>query len=269
MAELLGISKISAQMQDILIGKTIKTLTLSQEKALNIPVATFQERTKGATITDIYQQGKWIVITLDNGEDILLSFILGSDIFYFEHGEVKPQKYKHNVKVLFTDDSGYTVRFWWFEKFFLVRQDEVEETIKAADNGIDPLDEAFTLDYFTSLLKGKKTQIKSFLMSQKAISGLSGMYMHDILFKARLHPQKNISDMTEKAIEQLFHSILDTIRGYRHKMDFFGENGTFDGEDFIVAYKDNHEPCPICSEPIAYIKTGSTSTYICPVCQKR
>ena len=268
MSKLLGITKISAQMKDILIGKTIETLTLSQKKSLNIPVEEFQKRTKGATIVDVYRQGQWIVTALDNDENLLLSFSLGADVFYFENNEIKEQKYKHNVKVLFTDNSGYTVRFWWFEKFFLVHKDEIEEATKSTANAIDPLDEAFTLDYFTSLLKGKKTQIKSFLIGQKKITGLSGMYMHDILFRAGLHPLKNISDMNEVDIEQLYHSILEYINGCRSKMDFFGANGTFDGDSFIIAYKDNKEPCPNCSEPITYIKTGSTSTYVCPVCQK-
>lgn len=94
------------------------------------------------------------------------------------------------------------------------------------------------------------------------------MYMHDILFKAGLHPLRKISDMNEKDIERLYHSILEALNYYRSKMDFWGKEGMFGIEDFIIGYKDNNEPCPVCSEPIVLIKTGSTSSYICLACQK-
>ena len=119
-----------------------------------------------------------------------------------------------------------------------------------------------------SLLKVKNKQIKPFLLTQKKISGLSDMFMHDILFKANLHPLKNISDMSDADIKSLYHSIVEYIKNCRNIMDFFGENGAFERENFVIAYKDNGEPCPACSEPIALIKTGSTSSYVCPACQK-
>ena len=98
------------------------------------------------------------------------------------------------------------------------------------------------------------------------------MYMHDILFKARLHPQKKISDMSVDDIKLLYDSIIQVLNFSREKgtfayeSDFFGQKGGFGTDDFLVGYKEN-QPCPICGETITSIKTGSTSTFICPVCQ--
>ena len=265
---MLGIAKISAQMKEILIGKTIKNFELTQKRALNVAAGDFLKRTKEASISDIYHVGKWLVMSLDNNENLLLSFTLGSDILYFENNDIKQGKYPPNAKVFFADGSGFSVRFWWFESFFVLHETEIAETINAANIIMDPLDEAFTLDFFASVLKGKKTQIKNFLMTQKKIAGLSGMYMHDILFSAGLHPLKSITEMNGEDIGRLHGSIVKTVANFRRKMCFFGENGRFEGDDFAVAYKDDGQPCPICTQPIAYIKTGSTSTYICPNCQK-
>jgi len=99
------------------------------------------------------------------------------------------------------------------------------------------------------------------------------MYMHDILFKARLHPQKKISDMSEEDIKLLYNSILEVLNLSREKgtfafeSDFFGQKGGFTMDYFLVGYKEN-QPCPACGESIVSIKTGSTSTFICPACQK-
>jgi len=271
MAELPEITKLSKQMKATLRGKKIKTIALLQEKCANIPEKAFQTRTHGAKITDVTHKGKWIVTSLDNGEHILLSLGMGADILYFENPDNLPEKYQ--IKVLFEDDSGYTARFWWFGKFLLVSEPELAEESNTKDIAIDPFDEKFTLEYFEALLKGKKTQIKPFLMNQKNVGGIGNMYMHDILFKAGLHPQKKISDMSSDDVKRVYDSIftvLDLSRqkgSFNYEKDFMGQEGGYSMDDFLVGYKEN-QPCPVCGEPIVSMKTGSTSTFICPVCQK-
>ncbi len=271
MAELPEIAKLTEQMRHTLHGKILQTLTLLQEKCSNIPSDEFQKRITGARIDDIRNKGKWIITTLSNGENILLSLGMGADILFFDNEKNEAEKYQ--VKVLFSDGSGYTARFWWFGKFLLVSDDELASESNTKDIAIDPFDESFTLDYFSSLLKGKKTQVKAFLMNQKNVGGIGNMYMHDILFKARLHPQKKISDMSQEEIRLLYNSITEFLNLSREKgsfafeSDFFGEKGGFTMDYFPIGYKEN-QPCPVCSETIVSIKTGSTSTFICPACQK-
>lgn len=271
MAELPEISKLAGQMRDSLNGKTIQSITLLQEKCANIPSGEFQKRVNGAKIKDIRNKGKWIITSLNNGENILLSLGMGADILFFDDENNEVDKYQ--VKVNFSDGSGYTARFWWFGKFLLVSDDELESEPNTKDIAIDPFDERFTFDYFSSLLKGKRTQIKAFLMNQKNVSGIGNMYMHDILFKAGLHPQKKISDMDEAEIKQLYESITDILNlsrekgAFAYESDFFGQKGGFTMDYFLVGYKEN-QPCPVCGETIVSIKTGSTASFICPACQK-
>lgn len=271
MAELPEITKLATQMKNSLQGKTLATITLLQEKCANIPESQFQGRTAGAKIVDVYHKGKWIITNLDNGENILLSLGMGADILYFEKEESLPEKYQ--IKVLFADGSGYTARFWWFGKFLLVSDHELAGEPSTKDIAIDPFDEKFTPEYFAALLKGKKTQIKAFLMNQKNIGGIGNMYMHDILFKAGLHPQKKIPDMNIEDIKRLYDSIFAVLNlsrekgSFSYENDFFGQKGGYSIDDFIIGYKEN-QPCPICSESIIQIKTGSTSSFICTACQK-
>jgi formamidopyrimidine-DNA glycosylase len=271
MAELPEITKLAGQMRDSLRGKTIHTVTLLQEKCANIPPDEFQKRVVGAKVEDIRNKGKWIITKLNNGENILLSLGMGADILFFDNEKNEVEKYQ--VKVTFSDGSGYTASFWWFGKFLIVSDDELASEPNTKDIAIDPFDERFTFDYFSSLLKGKKTQIKAFLMNQKNVSGIGNMYMHDILFKARLHPQKKISDMDEADIKLLYNSIVDILSFSREKgsfayeKDFFGQKGGYTMDYFLVGYKEK-QPCPVCGEAIVKIKTGSTASFICPACQE-
>jgi len=271
MAELPEITKLTNQMNDTLKGKVIKKIDLLQEKCANIPAAEFQKRTAGAKVVSTRNKGKWIITALDNGENILLSLGMGADILYFKNESDEPEKYQ--IKVLFNDETGYTARFWWFGKFLLASDAELDTEPNTKDIAIDPFDAGFTPEHFTELLKGKKTQVKAFLMNQRNVGGIGNMYMHDVLFKARLHPQKKISDMSGEDIRNLYNSIIELMNysrdkgSFAYENDFFGQKGSYSTDDFLVGYREK-QPCPVCGAAIISIKTGSTSTFLCPECQK-
>ncbi len=271
MAELPEIVKIAGQMRDTLRGKSIHTVALLQEKCSNVAADEFQKRVAGARVDDTWHKGKWIITKLDNGENILLSLGMGADVLYFEREKSEPEKYQ--IKVLFSDGSGYTVRFCWFGKFLLIPDDKLASEPNTKDIAIDPFSEEFTLEYFTSLLKGKRSQVKAFLINQKNVGGIGNMYMHDILFKARLHPQRKISDMSGDEIKLFYTSIMEQLNlsrekgAFAYEKDFFGQKGGFTMDYFLVGYKEN-QPCPDCGETIVSMKTSGTSSFICPACQK-
>jgi formamidopyrimidine-DNA glycosylase len=121
-------------------------------------------------------------------------------------------------------------------------------------------------------LTEKKTGIKSFLLDQKKIAGVGNVYIQDILFEAKLHPKRKISTLSGKEIENLYHAIRNVLNraiqlgGLAYEKDIYGRKGTLTIHKFLVGYKAG-QPCPICKTPIEKIKTGSTSSYICPRCQ--
>ena len=270
MAELPEIFKLAGQMNGTLRGKTVKTVTILQEKCSNIPVAEFKGRVEGAVVESVRHKGKWIITRLGNSESILLSLGMGADILFFE--DEKNEQEKYQIKTLYCDGSGYTARFWWFGKYLLANENELASEPNTKGIAIDPYDADFTPDYFKALLSGKKTQVKTFIMDQKNVGGIGNMYMHDILFKARLHPQKKISDMDGGEVESLYDSITGILNlsreknAFAYESDFFGKKGGYSMSDFLVGYKEN-QPCPVCGANITLIKTGSTSSFICPVCQ--
>lgn len=270
MAEIPEIIKYSRQMNDVLSGKTISALGLFQDKNLNISADEFTRRTLGRTVKSVGHKGKWFVLHLDCDENILISLGMGADILYFE--ENGPQN-KHQVRVDFTDGTGFSVRYWWFGKFLLVSDEELPLEPGTKDIGIDPFDPAFSYEHFRALFTGKKMQVKAFLLDQKNIGGIGNMYMHDILFLAGLHPKTKISDMKESDFRRLYDAILQVLKAgldggtFDYEMDFFGNRGPLTNDHFIIAYKENGH-CPNCGSSIELLKTGSTSSYICPKCQK-
>jgi len=139
--------------------------------------------------------------------------------------------------------------------------------------GISPIEKEFTVERLGSLLSGRRGAIKSFLLDQKNIAGIGNVYVQDTLFKARLHPLRGIQTLTESEIQALHRSVGEVLRtsirlgGLRYERDLYGRRGRYGSEQFLVGYKEK-KPCPVCGTTVKKIRTGSTSSYICPKCQQ-
>lgn len=270
MPELPEIAVIAKQMNREIAGKQIVEIEVKQPKILNMPVTEFAEAAKGKTVNSVSARGKWLILKLDPSCFMLVNLGMGGDLISFAPDDELPEKCQ--FKLTFSDDTGFTVRFSWFGFVHLLPEKDRLKHKMTAQLGPSPLDEGFTAEYFMELLAGRKGRVKSFLLDQKNLAGIGNVYIQDILFKARLHPNRKIPTLSEKEIEDLYGAIQSVLNrsiqlgGLAYEKDFHGQNGRFTMEEFLVGYKTGN-PCPECGTKIVKIKTGTTSSYICPKCQ--
>jgi formamidopyrimidine-DNA glycosylase len=195
---------------------------------------------------------------------------MGADVIHFKPNDKLPEKYQ--TKFTFEDRTGFTIRAWWFCYLHLMHADKLNEHKLTAKLGMMPMDKKFTVDYFKQLLDKKRGNIKTFLLDQKNIAGIGNVYIQDILFNAKLHPNRAISSLTNTEIENLHKSIESVLNesikmgGLAYEKDFYGNKGGYGSDQFKIAYKPG-KPCPVCQTSIQKIRTGSTSSFICPNCQ--
>ena len=181
MAELPELMVLSRQMNDELKSKEIKSVDVIQEKCLNMEVNSFKDQITGKAIKKVYNKGKWIFFELTDNYHLLLNLGMGADILYYNLSENSPEEYK--CRFNFTDNSGFTCKFWWFGHVDLVSDNQLSDHKPTKDIAISPLDPDFTLDYFKKICKGR-AMIKNIILNQKKVGGIGNVYVHDILFKA-------------------------------------------------------------------------------------
>jgi formamidopyrimidine-DNA glycosylase len=271
MPELPEIAVISRQMAKTICGREVAGAQVRQPKTLNIPPARFQKRIRGCKVASVEPRGKWLFVALEPGENLLLNLGMGGDLVHFEAGDELPERYQFKLDL--ADGTGFTIRFYWFGYVHLVSSAELPTHKLTADLGISPLDRGFTRARFDDLLERKRRSgVKSFLMDQKNIAGIGNVYVQDILFGPRLHPNRKIESLSGRERSALYDSSRQVLRasiakgGLAYEVDFFGRKGRYGLDDMAVGYKKG-KPCPVCKTKIAKIKTGSTSSYICPKCQ--
>src|SRR3989338_4463048 len=124
------------------------------------------------------------------------------------------------------------------------------------------------------MLSQKKSKIKPLLMDQTFISGIGNLYAAEALFRAKVHPQRPASSLSEKEKELLFKEIKDTlIEAIQHKgssvdqyVQLSGSPGDY--AKYHKVYDRKGKPCLVCKTPVQRIALGGRGTYFCPKCQK-
>lgn len=270
MAELPEIVILTEQMDQELQSKEFQAGELRQEKSLNLPVDEFIREIRGKKIFKVYNKGKWIFIQLSDDYYLLLNLGMGADLLFHEPDSDPPEEYQCYFQ--FTDGSSFSCKFWWIGRAELLQDLELPEHNATKDIAISPLDDGFTIEHFRELCQAR-SQIKNLILNQKKIGGIGNVYIHDMLFRARIHPQTVANTIESVKVNHLHEIILENLKnaiqlgGLAYEKDFYGQNNGFDREHFLVAYKEG-ESCPECGGTIEKIKTGSTSSYICSNCQK-
>ncbi|MGD2156723.1 MAG: DNA-formamidopyrimidine glycosylase family protein [Anaerolineales bacterium] len=266
MPELPEIFNRAKEMKAALTGKTITAIEVLQPKCLNIPEGDFVAALQGAQIQDVIYRGKWIFVETSQGW-LLLNLGMGGEILLVTRDEL-PEK--RRLVFDFDDDTSLSINFWWFGYAHYVPPNELEDHAMTAKLGPNAID--LSARELLSLLEGRRSRVKSFLLDQSRIAGIGNAYVHDILFLAGLHPLRTVDTLSEDDINGLWQAIHQGLQpsvdkgGAFYELNIHGEKGGFTGEHILIGYQEG-EPCPVCGTAIEKIKTGGTSSFICPKCQ--
>lgn len=267
MPELPEIWNLARQMNETLSGKTIAAVDVRQVKCLNLSLDLFQKRLENRTLGPTTAKGKWIFTEILPDQHLLLNLGMGGLVLYLDPEQAqKPPRYR--LKFGFGDRSALAIDFSWFGYVHLVGS--LSDHAMTASLGTSPLEKDFNWDRFRQILAGRKGGLKSVLLDQHIISGIGNVYIQDILFRSRLHPLRRIPSLDEGEQRQLYQSIREELQhaadlgGLIYEHDLYDQPGRF--QQFQVGYREG-KPCPACGSIIVKIRTGSTSSYICPACQ--
>ncbi len=140
--------------------------------------------------------------------------------------------------------------------------------------GIEPLSVEMKPKYFIKRMASSKREIKTVLLDQKIVVGLGNIYVSEILFRSRIHPQRaagkllkkdwtKIIKYTQNILEEAIKNNGTTISDFRRVDD---KTGAF--QQFLQVYGNNNKACPECNVPIQRIVQQQRSTFFCPECQK-
>jgi formamidopyrimidine-DNA glycosylase len=260
-------------MENALQNQQITNVTVNQPKVLNLPVPDFHRAVVGRTFQGFRQRGKWILTSLTENWTLAFNLGMGGEISLHNPEEVPDPQHERVVFVLGNNKQAW-VHFWWFGHVHAVPTEKLSDHPQLGTLGIEPLSEDFTISTLSSMLENRRGRIKSYLLDQRFIAGIGNVYVQDILWHARLHPNRKANTLEPDDITRLHDAIrLVLQQGIQFgpgpgEQDIFGKKGNWGKVKGYpqIAYRKG-ESCPSCNHTIEEIRVGSTTSFICPRCQ--
>ena len=225
----------------------------------------------GREILEVTRRGKFLILPLSGEQDLIIH--LGMT------GIVTPKEPEKHVRVKLGLSSGKDPVLYFqdvrrFGRFLVVPTGDYSSLPTLHQMGPEPLSDGFHDKQFAKALEKSVTPIKTYLLSQKPVSGVGNIYADEALWGAKVHPLTPANRVPKRQIPLLVVMIKDvleasirvqgtTLRDYRTTN---GEVGAY--LDELKAYGQEETPCARCGTPISKIVVGGRGTHFCPNCQK-
>lgn len=273
MPELPEVETVRRGLVSLVIGKTIRKVDVLWPKIIEAPeVDEFRNDLVGETIENISRRGKYLIFHFTHYDMISHLRMEGKYEFF---SEATPLDKHSHVRFIFTDGSELIYNdVRKFGRMSLMRKDTGLLYKGIQQLGPEPTEENFDLVEFEKRLKKAHTMIKPLLLNQKIVAGLGNIYVDEVLWLSKIHPEQPANTLTSAEIEVLHQAIIavitkakeaggTTIRTY---LNALGEAGHFQQE--LNVYGQTGIPCPRCGTPIAKTKVAQRGTHYCPHCQQ-
>jgi formamidopyrimidine-DNA glycosylase len=267
-------------------NKVIKNIKINNPNLrFKIP-ANFKKNVTGQKIIKVLRRSKYILIYLKN-DYVMIAHLGMSGKFLIKNNYSKDflktsyysnefsSKHNHlefffsnNLKVIYNDPRR-------FGFFLLDKISKLDVNKFLSKLGPEPLGKDLKKDYL--ILKTKATQrtIKTLLMDQSFISGIGNIYANEILFLAKIRPNKISSKLSLVDIGRLHPSIGKVLKralklGGSSIKDFkssVGEKGRFQNEFKVYDREDLKCLRTGCSGLIARVVSQGRASFFCDECQ--
>lgn len=260
MPELPDVEVFKRYLDSTSVGQRIETVKVRSDKVLEgTTEKKLGETLKGKMFAGSTRHGKNLFVELDSGKCLRLHFGMTGFLHYFNDAN---EEHKHS-RVVFVFENGGGLSFVCqrqLGRVFLVSS--AERWIEENNLGPDALEVG--LSGFKERLAGRKGSVKSALMNQELIAGIGNIYADEVLFQARVRPDKNTALLDDKALQRIHRKTGEVLKAAIKA----GADPEKFPHSFIIPQRSEGAPCPACGSKIKMKKINQRSSYFCPSCQK-
>ena len=243
------------------LGQCVERAIVTAPNMIKSPTArAFARGLRGRRFVEAFRRGKYLIILLDDGRALILHFGMGGDLLYYRQPKERPDY----TRIEFILTNGSRLAFTCPRKICRVMLvDDAAQIPALRDMGPEPLGSTFSLAFLERLIEERpRRQIKPLLMDQKMIAGVGNIYADEILFEARVRPDRLASSLTELEIKSIHRH---TRRVLRRALRTAGDEEF--PSDFLVSRDARGGRCKICGKPIEKKTIGGRTAHFCARCQ--
>ena len=265
--------------------KVKKVIVRNRNLRSKIPL-NFESYLEGKKMIKVKRFSKYLILCLSNDSYCLLHLGMSGTVHIVKDKKKKfitnasfynspflPKKHNHveiifeNFKIVYNDPRRFG--------FFQILNNRYLLKKKFAKLGPEPFQSEFNLKYISSYFKGKKKNIKNFLIDQNFVSGIGNIYASEILFLSNINPNKRVYLLKKEDCKKIIINSRKVLtkaikKGGSSIRDFkniLGKRGTF--QNNFKVYDRNGLNCKRseCKGIIQKKNISNRSTFFCNQCQ--
>lgn len=273
MPELPEVEVVRRTLEPLLVNRKIIDVRIFLNKIIKEPeILKFKAKIINQTFREVRRKAKLLIFTLD--EDVLLSHLRMEGKYYYQRPD-EPIDWTH-VLIVFDLDNGYQLCYHDTRRFgtFHLQAKTNYQNLKPYTNiGPEPWDALVTINYLKNKWHNKRQKVKTALLDQGTISGLGNIYVDEVLYAAKIHPETIVSQLTDQELAAIIQNAINilqrsvqlggtTIATYTSSL---GVEGSF--QKHLQIHTRVNQACFTCANRIKKIKVNNRGTYFCDVCQ--
>jgi formamidopyrimidine-DNA glycosylase len=250
-----------------LAGRTIAAVRVKKPVVVRVAVeGRFEDLVRGRRIAAVARRAHFVRFELDSLELVVAPMLAGRFLL-----AQAADKSPGDLAVAFALDDGRELRYRddvQMGQVYAIAKGDWAKVPGLAQIGIDVLDaKRFTRAAFRALAKGRRDQVKVFLMDKTALDALGNAYADETLFEARLHPKTFVRALGAEELDRLHDAIVkvvgDATRTIRARKPPLDEKL----RDFVKVRGRHGQPCPRCGTKIRSAGVRGHDAEFCPTCQ--
>lgn len=252
-----------------------RTVTRFSSELARLHVDAENAELVGQVLTNVTAHGKHVVMQFSSGVNLRTHMRMSGSWHIYRNGE-RWQRPRAEMRIVLETADFQAVAFLVHEAE-LVKDSALQKRLQTLGPNVLAADFDPQLTAARLLGAGARPMC-DVLLDQRVIAGLGNVYKSELLFLARVHPQRHANTLDaataqlicERAAELLRVNVKDTSEG--GIVTYHGlrrTTGRSDPGDRMWVYQRGGRPCRECGTAIAMQRLGqhARSTYYCPRCQ--
>jgi formamidopyrimidine-DNA glycosylase len=277
MPELPDVEGYRQTLLPVIGARVVRVEVLDAGVLRGVSAEVFCREVTGEILASPWRHGKWLMVPLRSPgrrhrrTDPSLVFHFGmTGGMVVTRGEPPPpggagvgMAGKTYDRIVFTV-SGGVVHYRDMRKLQGVRLLGGDRDVAALLGDLGPDAGSISSGDFAAQLQGRRGQLKPALMGQRVVAGLGNLLVDEILWRARLHPSRQIAGLTGVERGRLYRA-MRTVVGQSIK-----RGRVPDLPSWLTGHRAvEGAPCPRCGTPLQRGRIGGRTTIWCPRDQPR
>lgn len=275
MPELPEVETIARGVNEAVAGRTIEAVGLPRPDVLReVTARTFAKRVRGTRITGAKRRAKHIVISLDTGDSLVVQPRFTGALLATRGSELTDYDRTY-IAVMLGLDSGFVLAYRDVRRLGTVAlMDPTRLGDYFGELGEEPLEEGFTAERLSAILRASRQPVKKVIMDQYKVVGVGNIYANEALWRAGIDPSREARTIAPEESARLRDSIVHVLeesialRGtsFRDYRDARGERGGF--VERLAVYGRAGERCRRCgARLVGTHAVDGRMTVLCAHCQ--